>query len=112
MINIKINDDGCDDIAYVLPHDLMANRKIIYLGGNMETLKTRIKNDMRYKIPMKYREATAPTEFMYNEDMEQIISHETIHIAIWKLTKDLHTTRTLDNIDNLTNRLMIVDIEQ
>ena len=82
MIDIKT---GFPDMVAYLVEGEMEEKSIIYLGG-VEAPP--------HKLPIIGVQESLET------NMENIIIHETIHIIIFKLTKDFDVASSLDNIDN------------
>ena len=97
-INHKISPLGERGQAHLSSIELKMGVPTIYLGGDMDYYEDLIKN-RPYAL---YHEEIAkfPSYAEYFEtNIEGILSHETIHIAIFQQTKNIHVTRDFDNID-------------
>ncbi len=111
MIEVKINDDGCPDYAFIRAGDLRVGRKIIYLGGDMEEFNQDLKTDLgSYVFPTKIKEwlrsESLPADALIYKEIDKTLSHEATHIAIYKATNSLLTVVKFDKIDNVGARLI------
>jgi len=112
MIDIKINEDGDTNIAFVRKSDLLANRQIIYLGGNTEKLNYALRRGEEIGFIPEIVFSSQPSLTLYERDIDHIITHESTHIAIYKATESIRATIKLDNIDNPVKRLLTVGGEK
>ena len=97
MIEHKLGHIG-ESNAYVMPDDLLRGKRIMYFGGNMDKV-TAVYNDEPERITDN-RVYQFPSYIDYLiTNTERIVSHETIHLLIYDLTKSIDTTRDYDNID-------------
>ena len=79
MYELEIGEHIRSSFAYITPDDLRQGKERIYVG------------DMS-SIPQH-------TDFV-TEHIESVITHESTHIVIYKVTEDIPTVRCFDNIDN------------
>jgi len=84
--------------AYVSHKDLKNEKYVIYLGGNLEFCEHVFKTDptrIRFEPVLEY-----PSYSMYLEsNIENIISHETTHLSIYKQTHDFDAVDKFDDIE-------------
>lgn len=111
MIDIQINNDGCPEYAFILPNDLRTGKNIIYLGGDRAELNRDLKENLDdYTIADRakdwLRTAHSPGDALILNEIAETISHESCHIAIYKVTESIWTTRQLDRIEQVGNRLL------
>jgi hypothetical protein len=84
--------------AYIIPDDLHAGKPVIYLGGTLEIMNRIMKNDPSRITDERVLKAGS-WERYYEARIEQLITHENIHIFIFDVTNSEETTRNFDNID-------------
>lgn len=106
MIDIKLNDDGSPNWAFLRNTELKAGKTLIHLGGNMDKLNSEVRNDFdEYVFPVhlhdKIAKSNMPATTLFHEDLEAMITHESCHIAIYKLTGSIQITQGLDRLEDM-----------
>lgn len=98
MIDLKINEDGAPNVAFCTPNDLILGKEIIYIGGNVEKLAVKVKSPF-LKVPFDIRESNEPVSTLFENYASSILTHETVHIVTYKLTRSTDITSQIDRID-------------
>ena len=84
MFDMKI-DEGVDPeaLAYISIEDLKQGKTVFYIGGG----------------PCPRRWSVWGTEKEIIENFETVVTHESAHLAIYKITNSINITDRMDRID-------------
>jgi len=84
--------------AYILSSQLILGRPVIYLGGNIEEMDKLMKYSPDLVINPKIFDYETRADYLTDE-AESIITHEVLHIVLYKTSGSIHVTRSFDDID-------------
>ena len=110
MRDIKIEESPSypDSLAHIYIKDIRNNVDLIWLGCDIQTYNSHCQSYERF--PQKYKEAENPVCEYYREELEELLSHETLHFVLHRM-KGWRTSYKLDNIDFPTKRLLLINSE-
>ena len=104
-VKIEKNELIESSVAHINRVDLENNIDLIYLGCDMKKYNQSCQSYER--LPKKYKDMKNPVMNFYHETLEEIITHEAVHIILYGIEGE-KTCRNLDNIDFPTKRTISI----
>ena len=96
--------------AYIIRHELLSGKPVIYLGGPLEKMNNILKNEPHRIMDERVR-CVDNWESHFEMQCERMITHEWIHIIIYGLTDSEQTCRDFDNVDGMRKTISSCGLE-
>jgi len=101
-MRIEISENSFDrSLAHIKSGDLVHGKFIIYLGSNVEYQEASF-NTAKRDGSISYKRLLAYSHYSQRieNDIEITLTHEFIHILIWKITRKIGDVVSFDNVDD------------